>query len=84
MSEETKQSAEKAQPEEAYCVDSGRPVGPLGGDRCKSHGAALTPCYVAFRAPRCEHPDWPRWANGSDRCPECRAVANPPGGDSDA
>ena len=59
---------------EAYCVDSGRPVGPMGGDRCKSHGAASTACYVAFRAPRCEHPDWPRWANGSSRCPECRAV----------
>jgi hypothetical protein len=63
--------------EEAYCVDSGRPVSPQGGDRCKSHGGRGVPCFVAFRAPRCTHPDWPRWANGSNRCPECRAEVHP-------
>lgn len=63
---------------EAYCVDSGAPVSPLGGDRCIRHGDRGTACYVAFRAPRCTHPRWPKDANGSGRCPECRAVVLPP------
>lgn len=60
--------------EEAYCVDSGAPVGPLGGDRCIQHGDREMPCFFAFRAPRCTHPRWPAQANGSVRCPECRAI----------
>jgi hypothetical protein len=56
---------------EAYCVDSGMPVRWEAGDRCKAHGNRLEPCFAAQRHPRCEHPDWPRFANGSDKCPEC-------------
>lgn len=42
--------------EERYCVDSGRPVRLIPGDRCLSHGAEATPCFTALRAPRCKHP----------------------------
>ena len=56
---------------EAYCVDSGHPVRWEEGDRCIVHGNRPTPCYAALRDPRCQHPRWPRDANGSSRCPEC-------------
>jgi hypothetical protein len=54
---------------EAYCVDSGYPVRPGAGDRCRTHGHRDTPCTTALRAPRCTHPYGSR--NGSGRCDEC-------------
>lgn len=42
--------------EERYCVDSGRPVQLIPGDRCRSHGARGVMCTTAIRDPRCEHP----------------------------
>ncbi len=42
--------------EERYCVDSGRPVQLIPGDRCRSHGARDVMCTTAIRDPRCEHP----------------------------
>lgn len=41
--------------EERYCVDSGRAVNLIPGDRCLSHGAASDPCFTAIRNPRCSH-----------------------------
>ncbi len=42
--------------EERYCVDSGRPVQLIPGDRCLSHGARGVMCTTAVRDPRCGHP----------------------------
>lgn len=44
-----------AENEERYCVDSGRPVNLISGDRCLNHGSAKESCYTAIRDPRCEH-----------------------------
>lgn len=41
---------------ERYCVDSGRPVRMIPGDRCIKHGNRSTPCYTALREARCTHP----------------------------
>jgi len=41
---------------ERYCVDSGRPVHMIPGDRCLMHGAELTMCTTAVRTARCAHP----------------------------
>ena len=41
--------------EERYCVDSGRPVQLIPGDRCRSHGASGVMCTTAIRDPRCQH-----------------------------
>jgi hypothetical protein len=42
--------------EEGYCVDSGRPVRLIPGDRCRAHGASPVMCTTAVRDPRCTHP----------------------------
>lgn len=41
--------------EERYCVDSGRPVRLIPGDRCRAHGARDVMCTTAVRSPRCLH-----------------------------
>lgn len=41
---------------ERYCVDSGRPVRMIPGDRCLSHGNRAEMCFTAIREARCEHP----------------------------
>lgn len=41
---------------ERYCVDSGRAVSLIPGDRCLVHGGRDTPCYTGMRRPRCQHP----------------------------
>lgn len=41
---------------ERYCVDSGRAVRPIPGDRCLDHGAAPEMCRTALRDPQCQHP----------------------------
>jgi hypothetical protein len=55
---------------ERYCVQSGRPVRMIPGDRCRSHGAAGTPCTTDVRPAQCEHsrlsPNHPR-----PHCSEC-------------
>jgi hypothetical protein len=43
-------------PVERYCVDSGRPVRMIPGDRCRAHGAASKPCTTDVRPAQCEHP----------------------------
>jgi len=43
-------------PVERYCIDSGRPVHMISGDRCLSHGAAPIPCTTDVRPAQCEHP----------------------------
>lgn len=43
------------EPTERYCVDSGRPVGLISGDRCLAHGDRDVMCTTALRAPRCQH-----------------------------
>jgi hypothetical protein len=40
---------------ERYCVDSGRVVSPIPGDRCLSHGARGVMCTTAERMPECQH-----------------------------
>lgn len=42
--------------QERYCVDSGRTVRMIPGDRCIRHGNRSTPCYTALREARCTHP----------------------------
>jgi hypothetical protein len=43
-------------PVERYCVDSGRPVHMIPGDRCLLHGAADRMCRTDVRPAQCEHP----------------------------
>jgi hypothetical protein len=43
-------------PVERYCIDSGRPVRMIPGDRCRDHGAAGRPCDTDVRPAQCEHP----------------------------
>lgn len=45
-----------AGPIERYCIDSGRPVHMIPGDRCLSHGAAADMCTTDVRPAQCEHP----------------------------
>lgn len=40
---------------ERYCVESGRAVRMIAGDRCLDHGAADTPCRTAVREAQCAH-----------------------------
>jgi len=42
---------------ERYCVDSGRPVHMIGGDRCLSHGDQYEPCFTSIRIAKCKHPN---------------------------
>ena len=56
--------------EERYCVDSGRPVQLIPGDRCLKHGAHSTPCFTALRDPRCEHPRLSK-NHPYPKCEEC-------------
>jgi hypothetical protein len=55
---------------ERYCVDSGRAVSMIPGDRCLHHGARDTPCLTARRTARCTHehrsPNHPQ-----PHCSEC-------------
>lgn len=55
---------------ERYCVDSGRAVRMIAGDRCLKHGNRDTPCYTSLRVPRCAHehrsPNHP-----NPHCSEC-------------
>jgi hypothetical protein len=41
---------------ERYCVDSGRAVSMVPGDRCIRHGVADSPCTTKVRTAQCEHP----------------------------
>lgn len=41
---------------ERYCVDSGRPVRMIPGDRCIEHGGAPTMCTTDVRPAQCTHP----------------------------
>lgn len=43
-------------PLERYCIESGRPVRMIPGDRCRAHGAASTMCITDVRPAQCEHP----------------------------
>jgi hypothetical protein len=42
-------------PVERYCVDSGRPVSMIPGDRCIAHGNAASQCMTDVRPAQCEH-----------------------------
>src|SRR5258707_549889 len=53
---------------ERYCVESGRPVHMIPGDRCDQHGAASAPCRTNVRRDTCEHKPNP---NGGERCEWC-------------
>lgn len=59
--------------EERYCVDSGRAVSLIPGDRCIDHGDGDKPCYTTIRNPRCMHellsPNHPY-----PKCQECGRV----------
>lgn len=61
---------------ERYCVDSGRPVSMIPGDRCRAHGASDVMCTTALRDPRCKHlhlsPNHP-WPH----CSECGQDLSP-------
>jgi hypothetical protein len=41
---------------ERYCIESGRAVQWIAGDRCLRHGARATPCDTGVRPVQCEHP----------------------------
>lgn len=56
--------------EERYCVDSGRPVRLIPGDRCLSHGDRDEMCTTAIRHPRCQHPRLSR-NHPYPKCEEC-------------
>lgn len=56
--------------EERYCVDSGRAVQLIPGDRCLAHGARGVACTTAVRDPRCEHPRLSP-NHPHPRCEEC-------------
>lgn len=43
-------------PAERYCIESGRAVSMISGDRCRRHGAADHPCTTDVRPAQCEHP----------------------------
>lgn len=56
--------------EERYCVDSGRAVNLIPGDRCIRHGMRSTPCFTAVREPRCQHPRLSK-NHPYPKCEEC-------------
>lgn len=66
--------------EERYCVDSGRPVQLIAGDRCLSHGARDVMCTTALRAPRCPHPR----LSANHPYPKCEECGRRGQGDSDS
>ncbi len=56
--------------EERYCVDSGRPVHLIPGDRCIRHGNRDVMCTTATRGPLCKHPHLSP-NHPYPRCSEC-------------
>lgn len=63
---------------ERYCVDSGRPVRMIPGDRCIEHGAADEMCATDVRPAECTHerqsPNHPH-----PHCSECGKDTGPLG-----
>lgn len=57
-------------PVERYCIDSGRPVRMIPGDRCRAHGAAAAMCATDVRPAQCTHP-YPSPNHPTPTCSEC-------------
>ena len=55
---------------ERYCVESGRAVSMIAGDRCIKHGAADRMCATDLRPAQCEHPHLSP-NHPSPHCSEC-------------
>lgn len=62
---------------ERYCVESGRAVSMIPGDRCTAHGAAVLPCATDVRPARCKHLH-PSPNHPTPTCSECgREIEEP-------
>ena len=63
-------------PVERYCIDSGRPVHMIPGDRCIQHGQSPHPCATDVRPAQCTHPK----RSPNHPSPTCAECGKPIGG----